>query len=383
MFTVLAICGMVVGAEAPVLIEWNFGRDAEGWVENNHLAEVSVAGGVLQATAVNWDPFVVGPLMEIPARPWQAIEVRLRSEVSGLAEFFWTNTTETPYGGFSPGKETGFEVVGDGAWHTYRVRPFWQAEKKIIRLRLDFPGGETRGRFAVDFIRVIEESPPPPASGEGAEGRFDFSKGPQGWQAAEGIGGLRVTAGGLTFRTEAAGARLSSPALSVDAESHPFLTLRLAATAGQVASVFFVSDGANGRHRRDFPLKADGKLHTYNLELAADSHYRGNVLVLDLVPSNAPQAEVQLESLALNAGPGGPPDLEVVYFGLDRPMPRAGRPVKLLALLRNVGGELAAGVRARWEASGLNPFPLAGGEGAGGLQPLPFGEEEALEMVRL
>lgn len=377
--------GTLAGTEAPVvLVEWNFDREAEGWVGTNHLADISVAEGALQARAVGWDPFVIGPLMEIPARPWQAIEVRLRSDVSGLAEFFWTNTTETAYGGFFPGKETGFEVIGDGAWHTYRVQPFWQAEKKIIRLRLDFPGGTVQGQFAVDFIRVIEEPPPPLARGEGAQGRFDFSGGLQGWLTT-GITGLQTTAGGVAFRTEAPAALLSSPALSAEAGSYPFLTLRMAVTSGRVASVFFISDEANGRHRRDFPLKADGKFHTYNLELAADSRYRGTILALALRPSNAPQAEVQLESLSLSAEPGGPPDLEVVHFGLDRPMPRSGRPAKLLAILRNVGGERAERVHAQWETLGPNRLsPVGKGEpGREGPQDpsrtLPFGIEETFE----
>jgi len=359
-------------AAAPrTLMEWNFEHDREGWLGQNHLAEVQVADGALTARAIDWDPFLVGPLFEVPARPWQWLEVRLKSDVEGTAEFFWTNTTDSPYGGFSPGKETPFQIVGDNEWHTYRVVPYWHAEKKIIRLRLDFPGGQARGRFAVDFIRLVdpeEETEPVPAT-------FDFADGLQGWRGPEGLADLRAEEGELRLRVEDPTALLQGPRVAVEAETHPFLTLRLAASAGESAAAYFVSRGVNGLHRFDFPLKGDGQWHTYNLDLGAHGSYRDEILALALRPTNAPGAEVRLDSLALAEEPQGRPELEILYFGLDRPLNRAGVPAKLLATVRNVGGEPTPPLVPHIQV----PEGITLGTREPEPQVLPFGVDETFE----
>ena len=123
-------------AQEKTLMAWEFNEDGEfeGWRPNGHMRDAEVKDGLLTVTVINWDPFLTLDVLSEPieATPTQLIEVRLNSPVEGTAEFFWTNTTEGPYGGFSPGKETPFKVKR--GWHTYRVRPFWQAEGRIIKL---------------------------------------------------------------------------------------------------------------------------------------------------------------------------------------------------------------------------------------------------------
>ena len=91
--------------------------------------------------------------LDFPAKPFQQIEVRIKADHDGVARFFWSNTKISKFGGFAPEKRTEFDVSGDGQWYTYRVLPFWQAEKKIIRLRLDLYDST---QFAVASIRIIE-----------------------------------------------------------------------------------------------------------------------------------------------------------------------------------------------------------------------------------
>ena len=81
------------------------------------------------------------------------MEICLKSTAPAVAELYWTETLEGPYGGFSPEKHRLFHTSGDGEFHVYRIWPFWHAARKIIRLRFDPPN---TGEFAVRWIRVAE-----------------------------------------------------------------------------------------------------------------------------------------------------------------------------------------------------------------------------------
>ena len=134
----------------------------------------------MQGRAIDWDPFVISPQFGTPATAWQVIEVRLRTGLSGAGETFWTNTTRTQYGGLSPGKSTRIGAIGDGEWHTYRLRPRWHAEQRIILLCLDPPRAtpDAPADFAVDFVRIADPREPGQV---GTEPRWDFSGDSSGW----------------------------------------------------------------------------------------------------------------------------------------------------------------------------------------------------------
>lgn len=273
--------------------------------------KAGLADGVLQIETQPGDPIWTGPVFEgFEASPWQVVELTMKSDVSGHGDVFWTGTTQTPYGGFSGEKKTGFEVVGDGEFRSYRIEPFWQAEKKIIRLRLDFPE-QAGGHYAIRSLRVVEGVP-------GAITQLPVQApvlSPQGsWQA-----------------------RVSLPA-----EDATFLTLRLSASKGTMGSVSYASSAANGLKRVTFPLRADGRMHTYNLDPGTSGGWKGEIigLRLDLPPS----PETRVESIAAGADLQGEPDLEVRWMGLSDPWPRAGRPVRLEAFVTNHGGKAARGI---------------------------------------
>ncbi|HWH72596.1 MAG TPA: hypothetical protein VNT26_24755, partial [Candidatus Sulfotelmatobacter sp.] len=146
------------------LAEWTFNQngDLQGWAPSQQLEGVVVTNGVLTCKATGSDPILLfsGPL-ELKTSPWQAIEIRLKADREGTADFFWSNTTEGRYGGFSEQKRTSFAVAGDNQWHTYRIFPFWHPEGKIVRLRFD---PYDQATYAIDFIRILEVAMPPLAS---------------------------------------------------------------------------------------------------------------------------------------------------------------------------------------------------------------------------
>ena len=316
---------VLTGARAAerTLVEWTFDRpgDLAGWQPNNHLQDVAVTNGVLRGRAEGADPILeLRPLLDLPARPWQVLEVRLRADRSGTAEFFWSGTTQGPYGGFSQEKSTRFNVLGDSAWHTYRLLPGWHTEGKLVRLRFDVFDG---ARFEVDAIRVAEPVMPPPA----ARADFDFTRAEHGWQRFDER---------LWF----------SPPLDLDAASNTFVALGLAAGPGRRGTLLFATDRAPGLHRFAFHLEPDAGEPVCNLDLLAASAWRGRILLLGLQLDDAAPVPGALRWLKVSDTPQGPAQLAVHAFALEDALPRAGRAATFRALLANLGGQTATNLRA-------------------------------------
>ena len=335
--TLVASC---IFAAPQVVKEWNFNTagDVEGWKGANHIKDVKVADGCLQGTIVDWDPFLIGPQFAIPATPWQAVEVRLKTDGGGDGEIFWTNTTQTQYGGFSPGKETRFAVTGDNEWHEVRIQPYWQGEGKIILLRLDLPavrGGQKT--FAIDWIRIVDLGAAAPVKEE----RWSFAGGLQGWT---GQGGGKVTAArGLQFTATGDDFQLLSPSLQAPVDDKWVVHVQMTATGAEAATLTWASDKASGLQRLAFPLRADGRPHVYNLDVSGSSGWVGNCLLLGISLPRGAAGTVQ--TVALAAEPEGPPDVEVTGFFAEDALNRAGRDCPLLLTVTNHGGTAAQGLK--------------------------------------
>jgi hypothetical protein len=237
------------GAVAPqVLIEWRFDEagDLRGWVPGGHLADVAVREGALGGRATDWDPILLGPVFEIPARPTQWIEIRMRASQDGRAELFWTETLEGPFGGFSQGKTESFAVAAGDEFLDYRIAPFWHAAGKVVRLRFDPPSVE---RFEIASIRILD-SPQPVSQAKS----WDFREGGHGWTAWPSADQPAVDTGGLRMKTGVRESWLVSPPLEIPADDLSFLAIRMAVDAGQQGRVFCVNAKQTGRDTIEFPL---------------------------------------------------------------------------------------------------------------------------------
>ncbi|MBM4093456.1 MAG: hypothetical protein FJ276_29205, partial [Planctomycetes bacterium] len=327
---------------AKTLVRWSFEQagDLQGWQPNGHLQGVTASNGVLSARAVGHDPMFVltGPL-ELRASPWQVVEVRLKADRDGECEWFWSNTSQGRFGGFTQEKTTRFNVRGDGQWRTYSVLPFWHPEAKIVRLRLDVHDGT---QFALESIRIAELAVPAAAT----NATFDFAQGAEGWQA---IGGSRPIAGGEGLRVgfEAAEDFLLAPAVQVDADADTFVAVRMAVGQGDHGAILFATEKGSGLHRLTFPIIADGLERTYNVDLLRAANWRGRVVALGLRPTDAAGATARVRSLKVGAEPEGAPQLRVVSFAVADALPRAGLPATLTGRLSNTGGETASNVQCQ------------------------------------
>ncbi|NQT54254.1 glycoside hydrolase family 99-like domain-containing protein, partial [bacterium] len=293
----------------------------------------------------------------------------------GPAEIYWSGTLKSKYGGFSPGKSTPFQLVGDGKWHVYRLRPGWEPEKKIIHLRLDFPAASAgkRDAVAVDYVRIMQPAETPSA----AEPSWDFAAGAGGWSLEDPDAGRMAAAdGALAVRSTTRPARIVSPSVKFPAEQRFFVSLRLTADKGQTATLGFATDAQAGFHVHNFPIRADGQPHSYLLDLSAERQWRGHIRLLTLEPTDAAEASARIHSLHVTNEPKGQPEVVLRAFGLADGLARAGHPLALTASFANVGSAPAGSV----EATIALPRGLtAKGPSTQRLDDLWYGETRTLE----
>jgi hypothetical protein len=346
----VALCSnLAAWAQDRVLTEWSFDTpgDLEGWRPNGHLADVQVADGLLKGKVIDWDPFLTSSLFEIETAPWQRIDVRMKGTQNASCEFFWTNTEETEYEGFSPGKETHFSVIGDGEFHVYPIHPFWHAEGKIIKLRFDLFRDD--GEFEIDWIRVVDPGPPP--SRDDAAWTFDGGD-LGGWTAATGVERFRFERDYLAGQTTQDTGLLLGPALSVPLEGRLWVSLRMRVSGGRYGFIRYATQEQSGLRTRRFPLRAANRIHTYNLDMGDQKAWQGTLLALGLQPTDKPDARFRVYDIRVSTEPTGAPDVGFRFVGLMEAPARAGRPVTVSCVLENHGGEPAEDVRVRLEIEG-------------------------------
>lgn len=329
---------------ARTIVQWRFQEAGElrGWSASGHIENARVERGALRGRAVEWDPILMGPVFEVKTSPLQFVEIRMRSAQAGKAELFWTETVEGKYGGFSQQKCSRFSVSNSEEFRSYGVYPFWHAKDKIIRLRLDVPAG---GTFAVQSIAIRE------ATGARTTQATEWSAadGLKNWTSMQQSEPLDVTAEGLHFTSSGYRPILLSPPLQMDGRQRPIVTLRMAVSAGKRGRIYAVNERMVGWEDLAFELRADGRMHTYNIDMGGIRGWQGNVVLLGLQPTDIPEARVTIASVSISADARGPSDVGVDYFGQMEGVNRRGRPARIVCRARNFGGRVADGVRARLE----------------------------------
>ncbi|NOS69197.1 MAG: prolyl oligopeptidase family serine peptidase [Verrucomicrobia bacterium] len=326
-------------ASPRTLIEWRFDRLGElnGWQPNSHLTDVVITNGALRCRAIGSDPILeLQPRLNIPVTPWQVVEIRLKADHDGIAELFWSGTDQGRYGGFAQEKTTRFPVTGDGAWHTYRLRPFWHAERQLVRLRFDVYDAT---RYELESIRVIE----PALSTATTNAEFDFRTDGSTWRGEDGATVTNQPGALLVTLNERAGFA-AAPPMDVDAGERNWGSVRMAVNRGQHATLLFATSAHSGLHSFSFPIHADGNEHTYNLDLFASPHWRDRAITLALRPTDDPTATARLSWLKVAAAPQGEPELEVSSLAIEEFPTRANRPLTLAAIVENRGGDRVSGL---------------------------------------
>lgn len=326
----LLISAAAAQADDKTLVEWRFDAadDFRGWQLGGLIADAAVRDGALHGRATGSDPILFSPLFEIAAAPEQYVEICVKSTAPAVAELYWTETLEGPYGGFSPQKHRLFHTHGDAQFHVYRIWPFWHAAKKIIRLRFDPPNA---GEFDIQWIRIAE-----PATVAGSTATtWNRDELRQQWQTSRDVA------------EDSQGPIVLSPPLAVRAAEHPFVCVRMATDRAGSGRLYGVSSSQFGWDSVAFPLRPDGKLHSYNIATSGLKNWRNEIIRIGLQVPTAAGVNIRVESVEVAAEPRGPAELEVAYFGPAEGINRAGRPAGVTCTLRNLGGQLAENVTAK------------------------------------
>ena len=344
----LLTASTALSAPPTTLVKWTFDHpcDGAGWAKTNHLSDVRTEGGSLKGRLMDWDPWVTSPRFEIAATPWQRIEFRLRTDCPGKGQIFFTNTTESKYGGFSPKKNVSWKVIGDGQWHTYTVYPFWGNEKKIIMVRLDLARAEGAAKgsatFELDWLRIVE-TPAPDRLAKPPVWAF-----PAALPQFTATGALRAETGetGVTLAAPEADAWLDGPFTSFQADDGFWAVVRLATRAGSQASLCWLSSRTSNRAQVSFDVVPDGRMRTYNVDLSGQKTWRDDIYFVGFRPPVG-KSKTTLARIAIADGPGGPAMPVIRYAGLEDAINRVGRRASFLLAMENRGGQAMAAARIK------------------------------------
>ena len=326
-------------AEPKTLASWAFNDEgSKRWtLQANHCKELRIEAGVLKGVMSGDDPFLTSPAFSLAASAGQVVEFRAKCASGGKGELFWVpSDAKGPQQKWS----VSFDWIGDGEWHDYRVQPFWQGEKRIGALRLDFVNGaNNNSAFEVASVRIVEEAGAAHA-GEPVWSGVALSE----WSGTEG-GKAAVKGETLTFQSPKKGmGELQSPTLRVDADAAFVVAIEMATSEGDAGRIEWASDAVSGLHRKNFKVKADGRFHTYNIDLGSEKGWSGKVVLLKLTPVTGKGAAAQIRSIRLCDDLQGPADVSVVQARLTDAINRAGRPAPMLVQFRNCGGSDAKNV---------------------------------------
>jgi len=133
-----------VFAYGKVVIEWDFSKGSLGWAGNNRVESLTFSSEGLLIKSTGQDPWIEGPVIELPGDKIIRLTIRMKSEADTSGEVFYGKT-------FRAGHSVRFTVRNDGQWHDYSVLIREKLESGT-RFRLDPCAGP--GQVTVSFIRV-------------------------------------------------------------------------------------------------------------------------------------------------------------------------------------------------------------------------------------
>jgi len=342
---ILFVIGLILPRTCPAqdsrtLRNWDF-YEGTGWTFGNEIIEFHVENGILKFTSAGSDPILLGPHYEpLPVNNRQRLEIKLKSDSAGTWQFFYSNTDEGRYGGYSEKWSVRQNVPISADWQIIDVRPFWKALGHTTKIRLD----PAPGHYQIDWIRIVEE----------AESVSATSWLSRRWWHNQNVESLAVDDGLLTaIANQSGGVFLTSA--DVDSAATPVLYLKAAGAELGSFAFCWANDVSPGLHTAWLALNPDGLMHTINVNLSRFDEWRGSVDTVGFIFGHAEGDVLTLRDFDISDSPQGQPELEIAQL-IVRPatsarippmllpvIPRKGQLTSLSVYFRNVGGETFPG----------------------------------------
>jgi len=327
-----------LGAEQ-ALENWDFTKasDTLGWTTASGTMKLNSTEKALTARAGTDVSKLISPLFDIKAEPWQYVEIEMKNDADGTALLYYSNTTDEPYAGFRPQLFAQFIVKGDGKYHKYTILPFWQAQGKIIHIRLDPPGNSS----SVRSIKITTPGSVTPIT----DTSFKFTNTTANW----------TPLGSAEIKTLPAGCSISgdndatfiSPPLDMNSHANHWVTLRIASATAHTLLFRWATADRIGLQVAPIQLHADGAVHSYPIDLSKISEWHGKILAIAISPTDSAEKQsALLESITFGNSPTGPAELRIKRFELSDPITRAGEKAKIVVDAQNVGSEDARTINA-------------------------------------
>ena len=189
------------------------------------------------------------------------------------------------------------------------------------------------GDFAIQSIRILETA----AHAATSQTNWATPDALAEWRSMQQTGPIEVSEKQL----QAVGTRpiLLSPMLEFDGQKRPIVAVRMAVSAGSLGRVYAVNQTQLGWEELTFPLKSDGQMHTYNIDMGGLRRWQGDVILVGLQPTDSPEAKITIESIEIADDIRGPTELEIDYFGKSEGVNRVGKPARVICTVHNSGGK--------------------------------------------
>lgn len=317
-----------IAQSAVTVQEWTFDTagNRERWSEASGVTDIVVRDGVLRGVISGRDPFISISDLDIPARPWNVFQARLRivqdeplSQQQG--ELFYANSNVGPYAGFSQAKSNPWTVPEANTWEVIAIYPFWSEEKKIIKLRLDFPAPteEQIGKAIVeiDWIKISDLK---------LETQSEIKP---SWT---------IEGGQLNS--------WDSPMFSLDTKQiGSWLTIDASWDTPRPVEFSWMNDSGDFNSTI---IELDGNSsRLVNIDLANSKHWQGHIhqFKLRALSGSESPAAVTFRSVAVNPSPQGPAHIGVMFSGIEDAIVRAGYETAFFLDLVNNGGEVTSELR--------------------------------------
>ena len=144
---------LVTNAATREVVSWK-GTGLAAWNRVHQARDLACDEGGLTFVTTGLDSQLYCGECDFVSSASQFLRFRVRSTAGGKTEVFWAAADKPE---LSQKKSGSFEMIGDGAWHDYELRPFWPSGKRIVKLRFDPPQTAPKGtRIAISEISICE-----------------------------------------------------------------------------------------------------------------------------------------------------------------------------------------------------------------------------------
>ena len=255
---------------------WNFDLNSfEGWqgasaqdsVENGILTVNLTPGSLLTSQPELNVSGAISPMMTLSARAHEEIHLCLHFITTADAQWDVAKSSCIPLA--AGNMQTGsFDLSQNAAW----------MDGVVTQLALT---ASNPAHIEIDFMKV---------EAQGLAWEFETGGVLEGWVAWNHLTPLETSAGILSAEGTGDDPYIGSPVFTLDAAQFPIIEIRMAVTGGSNAQVFFLTATStiyDEAKALSFPIIADGKFHTYRLDMAKVGTWKGTITQIRLDPADA------------------------------------------------------------------------------------------------